>query len=683
MVKYRYAFSYLLLTGALLVSYWNSFDCAWVYDDFPFIVGNSAVRMVSLDWDNIGKALHGYGSLSRSLAFLTFGLNYYFSEYNIFYYHLTNFMIHLITSIAVFHLILITLKLDWSLSDDLKKRNIDIALFASVLWALSPLHIMAVTGIWQRVCSLSSLFCIISLYCYIRFRLSGNKNAFFIMGCIICFVISLFVKENSAMLPVSIFFYEFIFFQKADSKKIKPLLPYLFLAGGILFLIASFYLNFSSILKGYDWRFFTPKERLLTEPRILLFYISLIFYPDYSRLAVLHDVDLSTSLLTPWTTIPSILIIICLVGAAFWKARKYPLFAYAVIFYFLNHLIEGSIIPIELIYEHRNYLPSIFLYSVVSICFLMVLKFFERKKIIVALLLCLGVCFITSQGHTVYQRNKDMKTQLSMWLANFQRMPRLSSVAMNIANEIWNSENRRQEAYPYLDAAEKLNRFNNRDQKGTLFSNIGKYYLYEKRDFYKAAEYFEKAIDILPFKKDARRNLIRTYLYLGDAEKARDLLQQSMQIWQPDSGFAFLKGLLLLKTGQNAEALNFALDFKKENPSDTDINAVIGEVCRRTGAFRKAIHYFEELDKGNQSPLLSKAALIELYYRTNSWKKLSKTVNSVLCRLEVNLDEYISFINRDSAINAYVPDKSIISVAVSQSLQKQVQKIEEKAIMVQ
>ena len=68
--------------------------------------------------------------------------------------------------------------------------------------------------------------------------------------------------------------------------------------------------DFSSVLKEYDFRPFTMTERLLTQPRVILFYISLLFYPLTSRLTLIHDVEISKSLIDPWTTLAAIIIII-------------------------------------------------------------------------------------------------------------------------------------------------------------------------------------------------------------------------------------------------------------------------------------------------------------------------------------------------------------------------------------
>jgi uncharacterized membrane protein len=119
---------------------------------------------------------------------------------------------------------------------------------------------------------------------------------------------------------------------------------------------------------------------MLTEPRIVLFYLSQIFYPVPGRLSIVHDVQLSRSLLEPWTTLPAILVVLGLIGFGIWQLRKRPMLSFAVLFFFLNHTVESSIIGLELIYEHRNYLPSLFLFAPVAMGLQYLVDHFRHQR---------------------------------------------------------------------------------------------------------------------------------------------------------------------------------------------------------------------------------------------------------------------------------------------------------------
>ena len=121
-------------------------------------------------------------------------------------------------------------------------------------------------------------------------------------------------------------------------------------------------------------------ERVLTQPRVILFYISLLLYPITSRLMLIHPVEISKSLFNPWTTFAAIAVILLILVGAVLTSRKRPLISYCIIFFFLNHLIEGSFISLGLVYEHRNYLPSMLFFVPLSILIVYALNYFEMRK---------------------------------------------------------------------------------------------------------------------------------------------------------------------------------------------------------------------------------------------------------------------------------------------------------------
>jgi tetratricopeptide (TPR) repeat protein len=110
----------------------------------------------------------------------------------------------------------------------------------------------------------------------------------------------------------------------------------------------------------YAARDFTMSERLLTESRVLVFYLSLILFPRINGFGLHHDdILLSTSLITPWTTLPAILGLIGLLVWAYLARKELPLLTLGVLWFFVGHLLESTIIPLEITHEHRNYLAGV------------------------------------------------------------------------------------------------------------------------------------------------------------------------------------------------------------------------------------------------------------------------------------------------------------------------------------
>ncbi|TFG90999.1 MAG: hypothetical protein E4H15_06645, partial [Syntrophobacterales bacterium] len=286
----KYAFAGVTLFLFLIIIYGNSFHCAWQFDDNPNIVENRNIFLKTLDWPAINKTFYAPegGRISRPLSYFTFALNYYFGKLNVVGYHIVNFFIHYLSSVFLFLFIYNTLK-HATVRDRYGPSSYGIALLATFFWATSPVQTTAVTYIVQRMASMAGLLYIMAMYFYLKGRTTEGlwRKVLFWGLCALSAASSLAAKENAVMLPVSIWLYDLLLIQGVTRemliKNVKMLIPvFLFvLSVGLL------YTYISTLLAGYTNRPFTLTERLLTEPRIIIFYITLLLYPISSRLTLI------------------------------------------------------------------------------------------------------------------------------------------------------------------------------------------------------------------------------------------------------------------------------------------------------------------------------------------------------------------------------------------------------------
>jgi len=218
--------------------------------------------------------------------------------------------------------------------------------------------------------SLSTLFSLgcISLYIAARNRWLNHSFSWHVCGLLFASISSLLLallsKENAILIPLIILLIELLlysnekpwFLLKQLSKKQKKL-SRIFVAV-ICIAVLSWAVHYASA--GFNSRPFTMLERTLTESRILCFYISLILIPRINSFGLFHDdIAISTSLISPWTTITSIIFIVFLLTTAFHYRKKNPLFSLGVSWFFIGHILESTFFPLEIAHEHRNNLPSI------------------------------------------------------------------------------------------------------------------------------------------------------------------------------------------------------------------------------------------------------------------------------------------------------------------------------------
>ena len=99
-------------------------------------------------------------------------------------------------------------------------------------------------------------------------------------------------------------------------------------------------------------------ERLMTEARVLMDYLALVFAPRLSSSSLYNDdYVISHGLLDPASTLPAILFIFAVVAAAFALRKRLPAFSFGVLWYLAGHAMESTVVGLEIYFEHRNYVP--------------------------------------------------------------------------------------------------------------------------------------------------------------------------------------------------------------------------------------------------------------------------------------------------------------------------------------
>lgn len=631
----KYAFTFIALFLFLIIIYSNSFQGQFVFDDTPNIVGNNNVHLGSLDWPNIQKTFHGMEihKISRPFSYFSLALNYYFGGLNVFGYHLVNFIIHYLAAIFLFLFIYNALKLP-ALREHYGQTNYGIALLATVFWATSPLQVTAVTYIVQRMASMSGLFYIMSMYFYLKGRTAEKTwNQVILWSlCLLSAFFSFGSKENAILLPFSIWLFDLLLIQGATLENLTRNLKIFVPVTLVVVAVSLWYVNIGSILSGsaYDHRPFTLTERLLTQTRIIVFYISLLIYPVDSHLTLIHDIELSTSFLTPWTTLPAIALILGLLALALYLVRQSPFISFAILFYFLNHAVESTFIPLELIYEHRNYIPSMFFFVPAVIAIVHVLDYFSYKKLLQFTVVGVVTFLIFAQGHTVHERNTLFAHPLLLWTDNAIKTSNLSRPWNNLGYEYWKLE-QYEEAYECFSRSVAIDRHSNLSNRAFGLYSLGRYYrtvVKGQEDL--ALNFLSQAMEANPEFWPSYREAVLCLIQKGEMAKAEKKLAVALSQWPNISALHYIHGLLLLKTGEYDRAINEARQTLFLNPNHHEALTVLGEAYRRKGNTRMSTLYWERFIEEHPDNLQGNLTLIELYANQNSNDKLSRIIGNVM-----------------------------------------------------
>jgi tetratricopeptide (TPR) repeat protein len=629
----RYLFACAALFIILLAIYGNSMQGEWHFDDFIHIPDNAGIRIENWSLSEIKGALYFEEKLWRPAAYLSFAANYYFGGADVFGYHAVNLLIHYVSALFLFLFLYNTFRLPL-VRGRYGDHAYPLSLISTMLWATSPIQVLAVSYVVQRMTGMAGMFYIIALYCYLKGRCSPVRwrKIGFLTLCVLSGLLSVGSKENGALLPLSIFVFDLLLIQGATAENIRKnalaaVLPLVFIA-----VIGIYYVDPARILDGYANRPFTLWERLLTEPRVMVLYFFMLFYPVSSHYSFLHDIAVSRSLFEPWTTLPAMAIVFGLIGYACRIARTRPLISFSILFFFLNHAIEGTIIPLELIFEHRNYIPSMFLFVPVTIAMLGVYQRFSAWKPLRFLMVLFAALFILSQGFTVYMRNEILRYDATMWLDTMVKYPALSRPHHNIGT-YYLKRGDMAKALKELRTALSLVREPAKPyDKAVIHYSLGVAYQ-ALGDYDKAFDHFKAGFDLFPQYASPAYGLARIHLRRGDLKGADSYSGHAVERNPASSEMREFRSLVLLRQGRYDEALHEAMTARAIDDSGARSLALVGEIYNQRGDYDQAIRWWREFMKRNPESVDGWCALIDLYDRVNDRDGLVPLANMITDRM--------------------------------------------------
>ncbi len=552
-------YEYLLLAcmaGIVFLIYSNTFNTPFVFDDAFNFVNNPAIRLTTLSLKDLGNAGLKSPLSHRPVANISFALNYYMSQYHVFSYHLVNILIHICTGILLFFLLKTTL----SLLGCSTFHDSVLIFFSTIIWLVHPLQTQSVTYIVQRMNSMAAMFFIMSLLFYTKGRIAYINSTFrfphakshllYFVVCILAGFLAMGSKQTACALPFFILIYELYFFQNLHFRISKYHLILFAGTGLVLSLVVFFFLGghpLEKIQAGYAIRDFSMVERLLTEFRVVIFYISLLFFPHASRLNLDHDFLLSSGMFFPFTTTLSILAIAGLLGTAVYTAPRHRFFSFSILWFFGNLVIESSVIGLEIIFEHRLYLPSMF-----AVPIIVMFVYRSVKRIWIGnTILCMVIIMCSLW---TYERNKVWKNKISLWQDCVTKSPN--------------------KARPHYNLGVALK---------------------EQQRFEEALHQYSNALDIKP---DAKTYYSMGIVLekLGRHEKAVNHYINALAI-RPDPETHYNLGVILSGQGLYNEAVFHFSKTLEMNPSHFKAFNNMGIVYSRMEKFEDAaIHFAEALD---------------------------------------------------------------------------------------
>jgi tetratricopeptide (TPR) repeat protein len=356
----------LLLWASLIAAFFiyaPGLSAFFTFDDFANLgrlgdIGRDPSLYQALQFIADGKA----GPLGRPLATATFAAQHASWPNHAGDFLYVNLLLHLLNATLLFWFLLRLLPL----LGESRARTLAIAGAVSWLWVMAAPQVSTVLYAVQRMAILAGTCQLAGLLLYVAGRqhaLAGRDVTGVMLMCagvVTGLGFGVLAKESAATFPLLPLALEATLLRALPRSRLWRAASLVLIAAPALLLLGYLLLKLPVWIEGAQAREFTFGERLLTQTRVLFMYLGRILIPSFAGARLLYD-DLaaSTSLIHPWTTATSSAAWIALAVLAWRWRHRWPMLAFALLWFIGAQLLESSVIPLELAFEHRSYVAMI------------------------------------------------------------------------------------------------------------------------------------------------------------------------------------------------------------------------------------------------------------------------------------------------------------------------------------
>lgn len=557
----------LLIAIAGLLAYCNSFTAPFLLDDFGSIVNNYAIRN-PLDPLAIWKFYS-----NRFILYYTLSINFYFHDYGVVGYHVTNLLLHMFNGYLVYRIFYSILSLKHFEGKLPNRYKGIISTLSAIIFVVHPMQVNAVTYIVQRTASLAAAFYFLAILYYIKYRTENKKRHFLLT--ILFIILAMFTKENTITIPFMLILIEFMFFLGDGKTSWKKRI----LLIGLLLLTVPVIPSTNLFLKGYSqsdpnvsFKASTSMDRFqyfYTELNVIILYIKLLFIPDKQNFDYSNDFPFSHTIMENYSYVSfAILLIIGLI--ALYNLRKNKLLSLGIFWFFMGLAVESSFISIKDVYfEHRLYFPVAgFIMCLVGIIFTESRKrnqFYVIKKPLLFFVV-LSLFLIPFYTGLTLKRNYVYGDAIRLWSDTAQKAPKSDRAHSVLATAYMDKyENGGCKDQEYFDLAEKE---------------------------------YKKAIELYNWNGNAHCNLAKLYLLGKQYDDCIAEANQAIRIDPSVYGYHNL-GAAYKAKGKSHDAIDAFLAGYKIDKKCTFILKDLGDIYYDTGDLKNAKKYYSEFTKNS------------------------------------------------------------------------------------
>lgn len=540
-----------LIAVAGAIAYANSFGGVFVFDDVPSIVENPAIR--TLTALGLGRSTDITVS-GRPVGAWSLAANYAISGLAPWSYHAVNLLIHICAALlllGVVRRLLARAGGKWARPE----RRDAVALIIALLWVVHPLTVPSVTYVVQRFESLGGLFTLAVIYAFIR-AAEARRPVRWQLAAVVACALGMATKETVAAAPILVLLVDRALYSGKFAAALRLRWPlHASLAGCWAILAVLVLTGPRARVAGEFAATMTPLAYFEVQFWAITHYLALAFWPaelvlDYGSPVFGASFPADRVFLTGCGALLAVL-----AGAGLWLlARNRPLgVAFAAFFLILGPSSSFIPLPMEVVAEHRMYLPLAALLiavvtSVASLCFE-----WNAPRGLVRALAVAALLAVVALGWRTWQRNVLFHDETALWTEDVRLRPANVRARTNLARALSKRD--------HLDAA------------------IGQY------------------LAALRLRPDDSESLVGMGSILLKLERYPESIDYSRRATaaDPNSAAAWSNlGQALSMAGRRADAIAPLTTSLRLDPGSPITNAVMGDVLAQSNDFEAALKYYRK-----------------------------------------------------------------------------------------
>ncbi len=551
----------LLISFVIYLPVFNNKLLAW--DDDLYIKSNPLVYSINLK-DIFSQYVMGN---YHPLTILTFAIEYQFFGLNETGYHVINLLLHLLNVFLVFYVI------------NLLANKPTVALVASLLFGIHPLHVESVAWAAELKDLLYTFFFLASYILYLKYLTLQQKKLY--VFSLLLFCLSLLSKAMAASLPVVLILTDYFKGRNINGKVWLEKLPFILLS--IAFGIVAVWAQKSS--GATEVVNFDLLQRIVFACYGFIMYIVQLFFPLHLSAYYPYPIKSTESMPAHYYLYP--ILFAGLIIAVFYSLRFTKKFFFGIVFFAITIFLVLQLLPVggAIIADRYSYIPSIGIFFLAGEGFDLLLN----KKFRVPAFILLAIITIFFSIRT-YTRCNIWNNDLTLWddvISKYQTVP----IAYNNRGLIYLNQGKNDTALMDFNKAIEL-----KPDYAKAYNNRGALYMNENKND-EALKNFDKAIEFMPSfegfhisRGNALKNKNRSDEAFMEYDKALSL--------RADFAEAFYsRGILFMNQGKNSQAIEEYSKAIGLNPNYIEAYLNRGNSFRENKQFDDALKDYEKVIK--------------------------------------------------------------------------------------